>query len=206
MHPSEWDIQYLGYCYECGISNTFPFDIAKRYYRKNGIDAFLSDEWSTLLVNSESKYERDMNYKIGKVVPKTDVNDALWSNYFYAFDAVRPLCAHAYRMNREFTNTLLQSSSPRWNKPNELGVDGFLWYYSCKLNYKRVRPIISIFHQEISSRNQKVSELNHFYSKVQEDRTIRCYKPSRVCEDTYHAYVEECVRANITLKNCILSI
>ena len=203
MHPGDWDIQYLGYCYECGIANTFPFDIAKRYYRKHGIDAFLNDEYTTLLVNNQSHSENAMNVKIGKITPKEDVNDALWSNYYYAVEAVRPLCAHAYRINKEFTNTLLQASSPRWNKPNELGVDGFLWYYSCKLHYTRVRPIISIFHQESAVRS---SELNHFYSKVQEDKTIRCKKPSLVCADTYRAYIEECVRANITLPNCILSI
>ena len=203
MHPGDWDIQYLGYCYECGIANTFPFDIAKRYYRNHGIDAFLSDTSMTWLTHNNSIVENKIAKKINNQKIVMEMEDVMMSNYYYYIDAIWPMCLHSYRINKKLVNEFLVTAPPRWHRPNELGIDAFLLYNTCKFGFKKIRSIIPIFGQYHMD-TVKVSLLNHEYRKQHESPENRCAKPHIVCNEIRQKYLEECIRRNISSTNCNL--
>ena len=204
MHPGDWDIQYLGYCYECGIANTFPFDIAKRYYRKHGIDAFLNEVPSVLQVNDKSMDENAIIDKIGYNT-NNDIVDTMMSNYYYSIDAIWPMCLHSYRINKKLVNEFLVTAPPRWHRPNELGIDAFLLYNTCKFGFKKIRSIIPIFSQAVTNnKHVKISDLNHKYIKQHESIATRCAKPNAVCMELHIKFTEECIRQNLTNAECNL--
>ena len=150
-----WDLQYLGFCFECGgNSEQFPFHAAKQHYLWHGIDAFLTNATSELQATN------------------------MYNSYY--FDAIMPQCAHSYVINRHFLSLYFQENlNPKIK--DHLSSDGLMAYILCKYKLKKVRSIIPIFYQA----DANVSLIANKFHKVHEKPSVSCIELKQSCEKLY---------------------
>jgi GR25 family glycosyltransferase involved in LPS biosynthesis len=183
LHPSLWDIQYHGYCYECGHTVHLPIRYAKYYYFNNGIDPFLPIEADEGLFDDLDKGHISNNFDANHVVTEAEADE--FSKYFFYYRAFMPLCAHSYLLNRKFGQALFDIVVPgglNYDKEEHWSSDGYLMSTACKTGLKKIRPMVPIFAQ-VSVR--KIGGIiGHSYDKVPETRDT-CANKARHCHSMY---------------------
>jgi len=204
LPPSQWDIQYLGFCYDCGNVRRHPIHAAKVYYLNNGIDAFLiqdqgqgqgQGQGQPAAAAAEHKdtvttavgtgtgtgigSDVDVSFRPGAVLTPTEEVE-LARRYFY-YGHIKPLCLHSYVINKKLVGKLLTlRGGLRFWDPPHWASDAYVPNIVCRYKLKMLRSIVPIFNQ--NGKGGAVSYLKHTYDKPAESKgsceeaTKQCHK------------------------------
>jgi hypothetical protein len=131
LPASLWDLQYLGFCFECGN---------KSFYSEQFVP-LTSPQQLTLEPNGTT------NFPLISPDPFTSPPLLEAEEDLFAVKAIFPLCKHAIILNRHFIRLYLQHYRPLSNNKG----DWIFHQISCQFQLKVLRPLSSLFVQNISS-------------------------------------------------------
>jgi len=193
LHPSLWDIQYQGFCYECGHTVHLPVRYAKHFYYNHGIDAFLPSEKHAGLFSELGKSHISNNFDPDQKLTDEEADEL--SQYFYYYHAFTPLCAHSYLINRKFTQALfgVVTEGLNYDLAEHWASDGYMVNTACKAGLKKVRPMVPIFAQVSVKKIGGI--IGHSYDKIPETKDT-CVNKARNCHSIFNEYTKEMSKAS----------
>jgi hypothetical protein len=154
LPASLWDLQYLGFCFECGNRSFYSEELIP-----------LAPSPLTLETNQTT-------------APNPSVPDSSIGKDLFAVKAIFPLCKHAILLNRHFIRLYLQHYRPLSNNKG----DWIFHQISCRFQLKVLRPLSSLFVQNISS-VQTGSMLGNNNDKRDFAHWVSCRKEFDHCQE-----------------------
>ena len=185
MNESMWDIQYLGFCFDCTNVKRHAIHVAKTFYLENGIDAFLPTLAPLAGANANPNANADsvaLNQRDREKKPlnEEEVNDL--ARYFFQYGGTNPLCLHAYVVNHKMSARMLNyPGGLDYRYQGHWSADGFAIDIACRYGLHKVRSIIPIFKQYC--KGDSTGYLKHNYAKPAEKGT--CEGNARHCHKLF---------------------
>lgn len=149
LTPSLWDLQYLGFCFECGNRSFYSDEFIPLTRETNGTSAIQS-------------------------LSSNPSNISPLGNNLFAVKAIFPLCKHAILLNRHFIRVYIQNFRPLSNNKG----DWIFHQISCRFQLKVLRPLSSLFVQNITS----MSMLGNNNDKREFAHWVSCRKEFDHCQ------------------------
>ena len=185
----EWDINYLGFCYEPGNANGHAFKFAKWFYLTHGIDVFLSRYDRAGIRPLDQHFTRDPTVRVEQYRVSEAEADELSHHYFY-HEAIFPMCSHSYMVNRRYLRAVLGQLPLNLSHVPHESSDTLMIDTVCSHGLRKIRPVIPLFLQlpynKSKGRAGQHSYIGHNYDKLSESPRRPLAHEIAKCEAAYN--------------------